>query len=458
MKTRSIKQYMAATTLILLMGMGGNATAQEKFDLQTCIDMAQRNNIKMREAQMDINVAKAQQQEARAKYFPQVVANGTYFASPNYLIQQNIGAPKAVTDKLNAAVQFIGLDPKILANLPLSYNFETLKDGAFANVIAMEPIYAGGRITAGNKLADLQVEVKQLLMQQTADEVRKTTEAYYYQWLTLYEKQRTIERAQQQLKHIYEDANNAIDAGLITKNQLLTVEMKQNELELNRIKVQNGIAICRMVLAQYIGADSQTLEIDTQIDPLVQDPQSLWVDPLTASYQRTEAQLLQKNVEAQKLFTKMKRGEQLPTLAIGGTAFYQNITNRGQFNVVGLATLTIPISSWWGNKEVKKQQLELQKAKEEQQDKNQMIVIGIQNDYMSLQAAYQQIVLAEKTKAQAAENLKQQNDFFKAGTATMSELLDAQTKDQQAQDTWTEALVNYYQCRTKYLLSTARKL
>lgn len=72
----------------------------------------------------------------------------------------------------------MGLNPAALAALPSSYSFNMLKNGAMAQVMAMEPIYAGGQITAGNKLAKLQTDVKKLQIRQSEDEITSTTETY----------------------------------------------------------------------------------------------------------------------------------------------------------------------------------------------------------------------------------------------------------------------------------------
>lgn len=47
-------------------------------------------------------------------------------------------------------------------------------------------------------------------------------------------------------------------------------------------------------------------------------------------------------------------------------------------------------------------------------------------------------------------------DYYSAGTATMSELLDAQTLYQQSQDKYVEAYTNYELSKREYLQATGR--
>ena len=166
--------------------------------------------------------------------------------------------------------------------------------------------------------------------------------------------------------------------------------------------------------------------------------------------------LLDKQVEANHLLMRVKRGEMMPTLAIGVAGMYHDLTNKGRTNVVGLATLSVPISNWWGNRGLKRQKIAEQIAVEEKEDSRQLLLIQMQNAYNNLETAYKQIQLAKLSMEQAAENLRLNQDFYEAGTGTMSNLLDAQTQDQKARNQYSEAVVAYLNARTAYLKATGR--
>lgn len=63
-----------------------------------------------------------------------------------------------------------------------------------------------------------------------------------------------------------------------TKKDMLTVELKQNELLGNRLKVGNGIKLCKMVLAQYIGMNGEEVMIDTTLTNNIPEPSAYLVD------------------------------------------------------------------------------------------------------------------------------------------------------------------------------------
>ena len=348
------------------------------------------------------------------------------------------------------------MPPAVLASLPTTYTIEAIKHGTLVSLMAMEPIYAGGRIVNANKLAKVQTEVKELMLSQSADDVSQTTELYYNQLLSLYEQQKTLDAAEKQLTSIFNDATNAYEAGIANKNDILSVQLKQNDIAINRLKLQNGITLSKLVLAQYMGKAGEDIDIDRTLTTHLPAPSTYAMSHATALENRIETQLLDKKVEVQRLLTKVKQGEMLPTLAVGVAGMYQDLSNKGRFNAVGMATLSLPISNWWSNRGLKRQKIAQQIAMEEKEDSRQLLLIQMQSAYNNLETAYKQIQLARKSMEQSAENLRINEDYYQAGTGTMTNLLDAQTRDQQARNQYTEAVTSYLNCRTAYLIATGR--
>ena len=104
------------------------------------------------------------------------------------------------------------------------------------------------------------------------------------------------------------------------------------------------------------------------------------------------------------------------------------------------ATVSIPISDWWGGSHaIKQKNIELQKAIDQQKDNAELLKIRIQNAWNSVGESYQQLQIAQRSIEQAEENLRLNRDFYKAGTSKMTDLLEAQLLYQQARDQHTDA-------------------
>lgn len=429
-------------TLSLLLGLTANA--QETLTLQQVKERALAHNINIRTADNAILQAREQKKEAQTLYFPQVSAVGMGFKSTTELIKGDIKVADLLPSSLAAAIP-----SSIASMLPSNISYGMIDKGVIAGVTAIQPIFAGGQIVNGNKLAKVGVEVSELQKRVSANTVELTAEQYYWQIISLKEKQKTLETVGEMLKNLEKDAA-AVKAGVGMRNDLLEVQLKQNEIESNKLKLENGLKLARMALAQYIGTEGG-IDVSTTIDasalpayPMIK------VDHSTAVAATSEYQLLQKNVDATSLQRKMEEGKRLPTVGVGVGYNYMNMGSgiKNNFGAV-FATVTIPISQWWsGLYAIKRKKLAEENARQQLTDNAQLLEIRMHKNWNDVDNAYKQLVLAKKSIEQSEENLRLNRNFYHAGTVTMNNLLDAQQKYQQCRDQYTDA---YAALQTKIL-------
>jgi len=296
----------------------------------------------------------------------------------------------------------------------------------------------------------------------TEDEIAITVEQYYWQILSLEEKMQTISEAENLLNRAYMDVKNAVEAGLVNRNDLLKVELKQNELESGKLKLANGLRLSKMVLAQFVGVSSDSFEIDKTFAENFPSPLAVRSDHQSVLLQRTEYQLLDKNIAANELMVKMKVGENLPTVAVGAGWNYFNFDKGGvmpmknDFGMV-FGMVSIPISNWWGGSHaIKKQKLQVQIAENDKRNAEELLLIQMQQLWNELEEAYAQIQLSERGITAALENVRLCNDYYHVGTGLLTELLDAQNSLQQARDQYTEAVTLYCVKLARYRQATER--
>jgi outer membrane protein TolC len=153
-----------------------------------------------------------------------------------------------------------------------------------------------------------------------------------------------------------------------------------------------------------------------------------------------EYQLLQKQVEATTLQKKMEVGKNLPTVAVGAGYNYHNLMDNDRTFAMIFATVSVPISDWWGGSHaVKRRKIAQQKAEEQLDDNAELLKIRMQKSANDVNEAIEQLKLAAQSAEQAEENLCLARDRYRAGTSTMSNLLEAQLLSQQAKDKQTDA-------------------
>lgn len=405
---------------------------QSVYTLDECIAAALQNNARVKNADNELRMAEHDRKEAFTKYFPTVSAAGSGFIANEPLVQMQM-SPEA--------------------------GMSMLKDGMIGGVSATMPLFTGGQIVNGNKLSKVGVEVKKLQKKQTDNEVRMTVEKYFWQIVMLKEKLKTISTVESQLERIQSDVQASVDAGITTRNDFLQVQLKRNEVLSGKIQLQNALSLSLSLLGQYIGVSSDSVDVAFKVsDELPESPEGLLCNHLEALERTNEYGLLKQNLKAAQLQYKMAIGKNLPTIALGGGYVYDNfIMGQDQSFWVGFATVSVPISGWWGGTHsIKKHKLSINNAENTLLDNKDMLIIRMQNSWNSVNDAYRQAEVAHLSIEQATENLRLNLDYYSAGTTTMSELLDAQTLYQQSRDKYVEAYTNYELKKREYLQVTGR--
>lgn len=429
MKTNRNKKIV----FLLICGVCVNfAFGQKAYTLDECIQAALTNNVRMKNANNELEMAKQDKKKAFTNYFPSISAAGSGFLADKGLVQMDL-AP--------------------------DMHMSMLKNGLVGGVGASLPLFTGGQIVNGNQLAKVGVEVKRLQRNLSDNEVCLTTEQYFWRVVTLQEKLKTLGKVETQLESILRDVEASVEAGVVTRNDLLQVQLRRNETKSSRLQLENALSISRNMLAQYTGLASDSMKVAFAVDnQLPSRPDSLYCDPESALGMTSEYALLQQNVKASRLQYKMAVGKNLPTVAIGGGYVYHNFLPEDQRFWMGFATVTVPLTGWWGGSHaIKKEKLQVKNTENQLADQGELLVIRMKNAWNGVNEAYEQMKIARLSIEQATENLRLNTDYYKSGTCTMSDLLDAQTLFQQSCDKYVESYTDYELKIREYLQVTGRR-
>lgn len=438
---------------IIALGCSISVSAQT-YTLEQLKDAALRNNITVRNAQRSVEAAQQQRKEAFTKYFPNVSGTGLWFNANKGMAQTTINPSEVMSPEMGASLAQI-FPPEALAALTNPISISMMKNGTIGSLMALQPVFAGGQIINGNKLAKVGEDVSRLQLQLSENEVEKTTEQYFWQLASLQEKMKTINAVDTLLADIHKDVDVAVRAGVAMRNDLLQVQLRQNDVESQRLKLQNGISIVRMLLVQYCGLDQTEFTLDYQTELSSPLPQKQ--DHSQALLGTAEYQLLGKQVEATSLQKKMTVGQNLPSVAVGAGYNYHNLLENDHTFGMVFATVSVPITDWWGGSHaIKRKKIEYQKAVDEQHDKAQLLQIRMQNAWNNVEEARQQLDIAKRSIEQAEENLRLNRNFYRAGTSKMSDLLEAQLLYQQSLDRRTDAYADYQNKLLEYRQATGQ--
>ena len=328
-----------------------------------------------------------------------------------------------------------------------------VKKGFVGSVMAVQPLFQGGQIVNGNRLANLQEDVRRLQLQMTEKDIELQVTKYYWQIISMQANIITLDSVKVQLDEVHRLTQQYVDAGVITHNDLLRVELKEQELASSHLQLENGINIVKLLLAQLTGIDEGDYNISYSasfLSPAL--PATYLQEHETAVGHREEYALSAKNEEAQALNVKMERGKLLPSLSVGVNGFYHTIDSHDNTNGMVFATLSVPISDWWGGSHaVRKAKIQRMQAENDRMEVHEKLSIDIQTAWNNLQEAYKQIDIARSSVFSARENLRLQRIFYGAGTTTMTDLLDAVTLFTQSESQLVTACATYQERVAEYL-------
>jgi len=413
--------------------------AQQRLSVQECIDMALENNIELKNSYLEIDKARATKNEARAEYFPTVSAQALAFDALNPMLTFGIDD----IDNAQARQLLHTLYAEYGVNMGLDKEYSFIQNGVVLNAMATEPIYAGGRIRNGNKLAKLGIEAAEYQSKVKEDEVRLQTETLYWQIVALQEKRSTLDQLDRLLDTLDKDLTGAIEAGLAMPTDQYKLKVKQNESQLNRKKVDDGITLLKMALAQTIGADWQTMELVDTLG-LETNPTTLFRDASEAVASRNESHLLDLSIKAEDLKKKMTLGAALPSLIVGGSASYHTILENTKPNAMVFAMLQIPITDWHKTAyKLKKHDIEAEMAENTRRDLTEKMEMQTNQAWFNLEQSWLRITMAETALQDAEANLKITEDYYEAGLVALSDVLEAQTMLKQSRDELTDSRVEY---------------
>ena len=427
-----------------LSSMAGDEVPALRLTLAQLLDSAFHNSISLCNTRRSVDVAQEQRREAYTHYFPTVSGTALWFNANRGMAHTTLNPSEIIPSSLTSMLANM-LPQEALAALASPASISMMKNGTIAAITAVQPVFAGGQIVNGNKLAKVGEEAARLQVELSENEVEKNVAQYYWQLVAMKEKMNTINAVQEMLADIRKDVETAVKAGVAMRNDLLQVQLRQNEMESQQVKLNNGMQVVRLLLAQYcgIGQEFDVAVPDKKVTTLPAAPQQ-GAAMMQEVSRLPEYQLLQKQVEAADLQRKMAAGKNLPQVALGAGYNYHNLLDNDRTFAMVFATVSVPISDWWGGSHaVKRKKMELQNAVDQQRDGEQKLAIRLQNAWNSVGESHQQLIIAQQAIEQAEENLRLNRDYMRAGTIKMSDLLEAQLLYQQALDRHTDAFADY---------------
>lgn len=388
----------------------------------------------------------------------------------NNALTQSVLDRKIAVSAFLPAIDASGSVLYMTPNMEMSGMEMIMKGTYMAGVMLTQPIYAGGKILTGKKMAEMGENAAAEQLRMAKASVIYDADNAYWTYVAVLQKQEMMDVLAAQLDTLFSQIGVASSAGMATDADLLTVKAKRSEVEYQVRKVANGVALCKMALCRVVGVPFD-MEIAVEDVAVPEEFTRMGTDNVSVS-DRPEMRLLETSLEISRMQVRMTRGDYLPTLAlVGGYCPYGNIKMKtmvdagggnyvpytqkiGQDMGVAMLSLSIPIFKWGqGYNKVRKAKIDVDNAALDMQKNGRLMELQANQAAFNLSDSYNLIEAARDGKAQADENLRVTVNRYHASMCPLSDYLDAQFQWQQARSNLIEAFTQSRIAETDYLMS-----
>jgi len=439
---------------IIIAALGASAGQSGPLTLEQCRSMAMANNKQLRIKTEEIRAAGYTRRQARAAWLPALDFAGGYmynqknisiFDKDQYLPTMSFDpatgkyTPNLVTDPatgvpVQSGGQFVPSTVALIPKEAMEFNIHHVLFGA---VTLTQPVYMGGKIAALNKMASLNEEMQRALLDSGADDVTYAVDAAYWAVVSLRAKQKLARKYLNLLDTLRHNVDLMVKEGVATRADLLSVEVKRNEAEVDMTKVDNGLVLSRMALAQVCG-----LPIDTPLTLADEDaPAAIPNGPVAADFDMAEVYARRSDLHALEIGrrisgqqAKVELSEMLPDIALVGTYEFSNPNMQdgfkrrlaGSFSIG--AVVKIPLWHWGGDynkyRAAKTRETILELTIEDAREK---ISLQVNQAAFKVREAAKTYEMTRSNLAKASENLRCANVGFSEGVSTVTNVMEAQT-------------------------------
>lgn len=452
--------------IFFALAMMAGARAQSiSLSLDSCLALAVRNNKDLTIAQMKEDVATLNRKEAFTHYLPRVDATGAYVRTEKQLsllsdeqkdalsnmgttmgekagpIIQNMAAQNPQFASLfqqlgGLASQLVPEINQLGQGLVDALHTDTRNTTAAA-IMLTQPLYMGGKIVAYNNITRYAEQIAKAQSDQKMQDLVVQVETAYWQIVSLESKRELALGYKKLIDTLDYNVEQLIEGGLATKADGLSVKVKKNEADVTLIQIDNGLALSRMLLCQLCGIDVNT-EVHPTDDVMTMPLGSAALPAAdcvgTAMESRPELRALSLLTKVNNEKVKVVRSDFLPKVALNAGYLWSNpsVYNSFERKFKGMwsvgVMVNVPLINWGEScYKVRAAKTEARISELTLEDVREKIELQTTQCSQKLLEATNREETAQRSMAEAEENLRFANLGLSEGVIPVSNVLAAQT-------------------------------
>ena len=458
---------------IIALAYASTIASAQVYTLDSCRNLAVRNNKTIRVADEAIQGVGYERKAAKAAYLPGIDFNGGYMYNQRTinLLSENANLPTMTFDPVSGNYLpniLLGPDLKPVMDpstgLPVFTEVAVIPKEAMSfdthNVVAgaltlTQPVYMGGQIKALNEIAKYAEQATIAARNSAVQEIVFGVDQAYWLVVSLKSKKKLAESFVTLVDTLRYSVNAMVEEGVATRSDLLMVDVKLNEAKIALTKVDNGLTLSRMALAQLCGMPVQSnMQLaDEDYKPYSPAAPEVSYNINEVYAKRQDLEVLRQGISVLAQKEKLTMGSMLPKVAVIGAYEFSNPNLNDGFKKrfgggfsVG-ATVSIPIWHWGENYNRYRAAKSATNAQrlllEDMEDK---VSLQVEQAKFSFQEAFKTYDMTVSNMKSAQANLENAQYGFKEGVLTTDDVIAAQTAWLQANSEKIDAEIGIHLC------------
>lgn len=324
------------------------------------------------------------------------------------------------------------------------------------NFTASWPIYDGGRSWHGWQQAKIGKDASAYALERSRQQVIARTTAAYAGVLLAVENLAVVEAALKTAGANLSIASNRYGSGMAVKSDLLQAQVRQSDLEQQKLMAESQIEVGRSILNAAMGVPDQLrfeltdrLETPLSLDGTIESWLSISQD------RRLDLKELNAREAMAKEEIEKAKAAYLPSLDLIGN--YQIHTedfdgSADNYSVGAVVSLNI-FSGLETSAKVSEAQAAFRQVQALRRQMHSQVALEVRQTYVQAASAFQRISVARQMVVQAEESLRIVANRYATGLLTIVDMLTAETTLQQARTTFAQTLHDYSVGKTNLRLA-----
>ncbi|MFA6151464.1 MAG: TolC family protein [Chitinophagaceae bacterium] len=416
---------------VSILPFSSNAQEVMSLSLSECVDYALKNSAAAKNASIDVELQKAQNNEVTGRALPQISGEGKY--TQFFDVQQQF-----------LPSQFAGLPPGDFVPLGFSPKLSSI-----GQLNASQLLFNGSVIVALQARKTL-MELARYSASMKIEDIRYNIQKAYFGLIIAHRQFDLMNNSLELLRNTTRDLQITFENGMIEKLEVNRMEVQLSNLQADSLGLANMIDVSERMLKYTMGMDLN-IPIKLTDDGMLENLEAANALILQdVQYEnRLGFQLASTSLRLQEYDLKRYRYEGLPTLAAFGSIGYNRAADKFDdlinkpypgFSLVGLQ-LNVPIFDGFQRRSrVRSAKLKVQKAENDLENTKLGIDFQTKSARATLTNSLQTIESRKRTMDLANSVLDLSKKKYKAGVGSNQDVVLAQSDYLQAQNNYFAAL------------------